>query len=416
MSPPLRESALAPFSVRSFRFQWPADLATSWAFEMELLILGWYVLTSTGSVFLLTVFGALLYVGTLLSPLFGVAGYRLGNKTVYCAMRATYAVLAMTLAVLALSNTLQPVHVFIISALMGLVRPSDLALRHALIGDSLPAGQLVGATSISRTTQDSARIAGALSGAGLVALLGMGAAYVIVTALYCGSLVLSLNVAGTGRRTRPAAEIPVSILTDLRDGWTYVWSTPPLLAAMLFALLVNFTAFPLVNALLPYVAKEVYGAGQTGLGYLSAGYAAGALLGSLVLSRIGYRVRPARVMVAGCVGWHLVNIAFAQMDNLGNGLIVLFISGIVQSFGMVSLAALLLRVSNERFRSRVMGIRMLVIYTLPLGLLIAGPLIEHFGFHHTVTAYSMLGLALSLLIAFRWRDHVWKVDAHANTR
>lgn len=379
-------------------------------------MLGWYVLTSTGSVFLLTVFGALLYVGTLLAPLFGVAGYRHGNKTVYCAMRATYAVLAMTLTALALSETLQPVHVFIISALMGLVRPSDLALRHALIGDTLPPGQLVGAASISRTTQDSARIAGALSGAGLVTLLGMGAAYVIVSALYVASLVLSLNVSGHPRHTRSPAEISVSIFTDLRDGWNYVWATPPLLAALLFALLVNFTAFPLVNTLLPYVAKEIYSAGQTGLGYLSAGYAGGALLGSLVLSRIGYLVRPGRVMVAGCVVWHAVNIVFAQMDNLGGGIMLLFASGVVQSFGMISLAALLLRVASERFRSRVMGMRMLVIYTLPLGLLVAGPLIDRFGFHDVATGYSVIGLVLSVLIAVRWRAHVWNVGAQANLR
>src|SRR5262245_8321318 len=37
-----RVPALAPFGIRSFRFQWPADLATSWAAEMEMLILGWY--------------------------------------------------------------------------------------------------------------------------------------------------------------------------------------------------------------------------------------------------------------------------------------------------------------------------------------------------------------------------------------
>ena len=36
-----RHSALAPFRIRSYRFQWPADLLTSWAFEMEALILGW---------------------------------------------------------------------------------------------------------------------------------------------------------------------------------------------------------------------------------------------------------------------------------------------------------------------------------------------------------------------------------------
>jgi hypothetical protein len=37
-----RSPALAPFGVRSFRFQWPSGLAASWAFfGMETLIPGW---------------------------------------------------------------------------------------------------------------------------------------------------------------------------------------------------------------------------------------------------------------------------------------------------------------------------------------------------------------------------------------
>ena len=86
-----RLPALAPFQVRSFRFQWPADLLTSWAFEMETLILGWYVLVETGSVLWLTVFGALGYGGTLLAPMLGVTSDRIGHRTVLCAMRAIYA-------------------------------------------------------------------------------------------------------------------------------------------------------------------------------------------------------------------------------------------------------------------------------------------------------------------------------------
>ncbi|HYC64128.1 MAG TPA: arabinose ABC transporter permease, partial [Reyranellaceae bacterium] len=68
--------ALAPFSIRSFRFQWPADLAASWAFEMEAIILGWFVLVETGSVLALAVFGSLQFLGTLISPLYGMAGDR----------------------------------------------------------------------------------------------------------------------------------------------------------------------------------------------------------------------------------------------------------------------------------------------------------------------------------------------------
>ena len=37
MSTQPRRSLLAPFQVRSFRFQWPADLLASWAQEMETL-------------------------------------------------------------------------------------------------------------------------------------------------------------------------------------------------------------------------------------------------------------------------------------------------------------------------------------------------------------------------------------------
>lgn len=382
---------------------------------METLILGWYVLTETGSVLLLTVFASLQYVGTLLSPLIGVAGHRLGNKRVFCAMRGFYLALALILMTLALSGALQPLHVFVITALMGLVRPSDLVIRHALIGETLPVGQFVGAASISRTTQDSARVMGALSGAGLVAALGVGYAYVVVTAFYFASLLLTLGVAGA--RPQPhagAATARTSVLQDLREGLAYVWHTPPLLAAIWLALLVNLTAFPLVNGLLPYVARNIYFTDQTGLGYLVAGFSGGALIGSIFLTRFGHAVRPARMMVGGCAAWYLLTLMFAQMDSLGAGVAMLLLSGLAQSLGMVPLAAMLLRSSEERFRSRVMGIRMLAIYTLPLGLLAAGPLIEHFGFRAMATAYCLSGLALTVWIGVRWRRHVWHDSAPAN--
>ena len=57
-----RRAALAPFRTRNYRFQWPADLLTSWAFEMEALVLGWYVMVETGSVLLLMVLASLNYV------------------------------------------------------------------------------------------------------------------------------------------------------------------------------------------------------------------------------------------------------------------------------------------------------------------------------------------------------------------
>src|ERR1700742_3310291 len=89
--------ALAPFRIRSYRFQWPADMLTSWAFEMETLILGWYVLVATNSVVMLTVYGASLYGGTLIAPIVGVWSDRLGHRNMLTGMRTIYAVVAIML-------------------------------------------------------------------------------------------------------------------------------------------------------------------------------------------------------------------------------------------------------------------------------------------------------------------------------
>src|SRR5918911_1217872 len=113
----------SPFAVRSFRFQWPADLATSWAFEMETLILGWDVLVETKSVLLLTFFVSLQHLGTLIAPMFGVMGDRLGHRNVLAAMRGFYALLATTLMTFTFLGVLTPLYVFLLAGSMGLVRP-----------------------------------------------------------------------------------------------------------------------------------------------------------------------------------------------------------------------------------------------------------------------------------------------------
>jgi hypothetical protein len=80
------------------------------------------------------------------------------------------------------------------------------------------------------------------------------------------------------------------------------------------------------------------------------------------------------------------------------------------------MSVMLLRTAGDEFRSRVMGLRMLMIYGVPIGLLIAGPLIGRFGYPATATLYCTIGLAFTALIGVRWRAHVWRREAPANAR
>jgi predicted MFS family arabinose efflux permease len=414
-----RPSALAPFRIRNYRFQWPADLLTSWAFEMETLILGWYVLVETGSVLLLTVFASLTYIGTLIAPMFGVVGDRIGHRDLLAMMRTIYSLLAATLMILALTGYLTPLYVLIIVAIMGLVRPSDLGVRGALVATIMPHDQLIGAISVSRTTMDTARIFGALSGAGLFAALGMGPAYIAIVSLYVVSTALTLCVVAPAK-PHPADGVAGEALRrspirDLKEGISYVWTTPRMRAAIWIAFLANLTAYPLSNGLLPYIAREIYGTNQAGLGYLSASFASGSLVGSLLLSLTG-RIRVARLMVGATVAWYAALLVFAQIQTLPSAMACLMLAGFSQSLTMISLAVILMRTASEHFRGRVMGVRMLAIYSLPLGLLAAGSLIDEIGFAVTATLYAASGLALMLAIVLHWRADLWHAHAPANAR
>ena len=401
---------LTPFRTRAFRYQWPADLATSWAVEMEVLILGWYILVESESVVLLVFFGALQYLGSLVSPLFGVAGDRFGYGRLLWMTRALYAVMAAVLGSLAANHLLSPTAVLIVAGLNGLVRPSDMVMRYALIAQNLPASQLMGALGVSRITSDSARMAGALAGAGAVALFGIAAAYSVVTLLYVLSFVLSTQVVPTSSATIRAVTPPSSPWQDLRSAAVYVWQRPALMGGMSMAFLANLVAFPLFIGLLPYVAKNIYGVGQGGLGWLGASFAGGALVGSVLLSSNRLRVGAARLMLVFGMGWLVANALQAQTTSLLPGMGLLALAGFAQSLCMTPLAAVMLRATEPSFRGRVMGMRMLGIWGLPVGLMMSGPLIEHFGYQATMTGYALVGMVLTVALGWRWRQVLWHDD------
>ena len=385
---------------------------------METLILGWYVLTETRSVLMLTLFASLQHIGTLLAPMFGVMGDRIGHRRVLTTMRAVYATLALTLMTLAYSNLLTPTYVMAIAGVMGLVRPSDIGMRNALVGATIPNPLLMSAMSVQRTTQDSAKVMGALSGAGLVAMMGIGPAYTVVVCFYALSATLTFKGANPNAVPRPvvAKAERATPFADLREGLAYVWHTPLLLASMCFAFLLNCTSFPMMGGLMPVMAKEIYHTNQAGLGYLIAAGGFGALMSSVIMSRIGHRVRPARMMIIFSAGWLLSLMCFVNTPTPALGMVFLLLAGLSQGLSQIAMATMLIRNTEAKFRGRVMGIRMLAIYGNIPGLLLAGWLIPRLSYPLTGTLYGAVALLLIVLVVWHWRAQLWRRDAPANSR
>jgi hypothetical protein len=258
-----------------------------------------------------------------------------------------------------------------------------------------------------------------LSGAGLFASLGIGPAYMMIVGLYLVATVLTLCV------VEPAPKHPVdaavdgaprrSPMHDLKEGLTYVWASPLMRSGFWIAFISNLLAYPMTNGLMPYVAREVFGTNQTGLGYLSASFAFGSLTGSILLSLIG-GLRVARLSIVSTIAWYAALLLFVQMRTMEAAIACLLLAGFAQSLSMISIAVILMRISSERFRGRVMGVRMLAIYGLPIGLFAAGSLIDAIGFTATGTLYAGTGIAVILAIALYWRADLWNPQAPANAK
>jgi len=127
-------------------------------------------------------------------------------------------------------------------------------------------------------------------------------------------------------------------------------------------------------------------------------------------------IRVARLMIGATVMWYAMLLVFAQVQTVSAAIACLMLAGFSQSLTMISIAVILMRSTSEHFRGRVMGVRMMVIYGLPLGLLAAGSLIDLIGFAATGTLYAASGLALMLVIVLHWRADLWHLHALANAR
>ena len=141
------------------------------------------------------------------------------------------------------------------------------------------------------------------------------------------------------------------------------------------------------------IAKVVYGVDENGLAQLLAALAAGALLASTVAALAKLRP-PAAVMVGGLAAWLGLVAVLAFTESHTSGMAVLFVIGFAQSLAMIAMGAVLLTVTAPAYRGRVMGVRMLAVYGMPLGLLAGGALIEWVGVRFQIAAFAVAGLVL----------------------
>ncbi|HWM05702.1 MAG TPA: MFS transporter [Actinophytocola sp.] len=268
------------------------------------------------------------------------------------------------------------------------------ALLPAVLGETAyPAGQ----ASLQSVTQ-AAQVLGFAGGGALVAAVGTGG----VLLADAGTFALSALLVWGLVRVRPSAAAtaePGSWWPDLLAGSRLVWTDRRLRALVLFACV---SGFYIVGEALAVPYAAALGNGTVAVGFMFAGYAAGAAAGMLAIGRLPTPTRLrllAPLAVGSCVP---LVLCFAEP---GQALVVaLFVaSGVGSAYQVIASTTFVLAVPDNR-RGQAFGLAVTALkVSQGLGVMLAGLAAEQSPPHQVVGTAGLLGVLAAAAVAWTWR-------------
>lgn len=265
---------------RDFRNFWLGQVVSQVGDRVHTLAVIWLVYSWTRSG---TALGLVLIAATLPSVLVAPwAGYiadRFDRKRIVIAADLVRSALVLALALLARADLLDMTGLVVMTALISLAssffNPATLAMLPAIV----PATELSRANAISQLSANASGALGFLAGSGLIALIGVPAAFLCNAGSFILSALLIASIAWQ-RAERPHA---AAFRTDLAEGWTAVRGNPMVSRLLAPLVVVNFL-FSSLSVLMPVFGEGVFRAGSSGVGLLLASYTGGMFLAALLLS------------------------------------------------------------------------------------------------------------------------------------
>ena len=358
---------------------------------MELIVLSWLVLGISSSPLLVGLYGALRFMGTIMSPVFGVIVDKFDRKMLLVLIRGSFALNGIVILCITFAGFLTTTAILIMAGLLGLSKTFDMVIRQSILPAVVGDKNLNNAVALSRAGGDVTQMIGPIVGGVVLAFLSVKVSYGIIVGLYLISLFCAINIGTVS--VKPSAG-NLNVINNFKIGIRFIHQTPVVAGLLVLALVINLATFPIYFGLISVLAKEVFDSTSTGLGFMMGSYSFGAVLGSLIAGGRDGTGNKGRFSVGGAGLWCLAIILLALAPNFVSSLPVLFLAGLGQSLCTVAIAMMLLSLTPDNLRGRVMGLRQLAVYALPLGLLISGTIAEMWGVKVAIFVDGLLGILL----------------------
>lgn len=382
---------------RNYRLYFSGQIVSMAGTWMQMIAMSWLTYRLTNSTLML---GVVSFAGQIpilaVAPLGGVLSDRFNKRVMMLWTQSLALAQAGLLAVLTLSEAVQPWHLVLMSLMLGLINAIDTPTRQSFIVDLVDhRADLPNAIALNSFTMNSARFLGPSIGGIVVGLAGEGVCFLFNAMSY-----LAVIMALLAMRTKHQARTHLAAGAAMREGYRYAFGVPQIRRLLYVVAATSFFATPYV-VLLPYFAREIYAGGAQTFGFLSASAGGGALLGTIYLA--------ARSSVAGLervIGRTMLSAAFGvAVFSLSDRLVLAVPALALLGFSIVCTIAssntLIQSVVQDDMRGRVMALfSMAFLGIAPLGSLTAGWVSHEIGPRPT-----LFGCAVAILIVagIAWR-------------
>jgi MFS family permease len=375
---------------------------SSW---MQRVGIGWLAWELTNSTVWLGIIAAADLVPILiLSPLAGAMTDRMSALTMVRITQWLLFVQAALLAVLMAAGVMTIEVLFLLTLLLGVVHAFSSAGRHALVPLTVPRDLVPTAISLDSAFFQASRFVGPAVAALTIpfwGVLGTFIAHAIGTFIFAilMHMMTQPDRVATHHRSR-------NLLRDVGESMTYVRTHPGIWPLMLMLTVASVFVRPLQD-MLPGFSGEVYGAGASGLAWLTSAMGIGAMISALWVAIHGRTSGLTNMCFIGGALSGLSLVGLVSTTSLWVGLGFAALSGYALNTLSTSVQALIQSAVDDSLRGRVMSLYTLIFRGLPaVGSLGFGVLAEVVGLRWTFAAAGVACLVAGLLVAPRRRTMI----------
>ncbi len=378
---------------RPFVLFWLARMASSMAYQMMALLIGWKIYEITNSAFDLGLVGLIQFVPQVVLTLFiGHAADRYDRRAIIRAAQSLNALTALMIAAALITHNLDRYLLFGAVFLIGCARAFEVPTGSALVPLLVPAPLISRAVAAWTSANQTAVICGpALGGLLYVVSPVIVAAVCVVFFSAAVTFVTLIRLKGAA----PAREPPT--LSSVLAGLHYIRTRRRLLGVItldLFVVLLGGTI-----ALLPVYARDILAVGPVGLGLLRSAPAVGALATAILLSRRPVERHLGAKMFAVVAIYGIATIVFGLSRWFPLSLAALAVLGASDAVSIVIRFSLVQIETPDAMRGRVSAINYLFVGSSnTLGDFEAGTVAAWLG----AVASVVIGGVGSLMVAAIW--------------